>query len=112
MWCLKAANVTRILLWENEGIPHFRLSVAPGAAVRIHARISRSFFRAPVGAAPKTSTPEGQAQPEPPTVRPTAATVTTDLTPDERRQRLKDRKPSQGRETTFSTGASPLDSPF
>src|SRR5580693_8844733 len=31
-------------------MPHFRLSLAPGAALRIHARISRSFFRAALGA--------------------------------------------------------------
>src|SRR5690348_12839421 len=51
MCCLCAANVTRILLYENAGIPHFIPSVAPGAAFRIHARISRNFFRAAFGAA-------------------------------------------------------------
>src|SRR6266568_1625895 len=51
MWFLCAANVTKILLNENAGIPHFIPSVAPGAALRMHARISFSFFRAGVGAA-------------------------------------------------------------
>ena len=51
MWFLCAANVTRILLYENAGIPHFIPSVAPGAAFRMHDRISRNFFRASFGAA-------------------------------------------------------------
>ena|SRR5438094_2029616 len=60
MWFLCAANVTRILLYENAGIPHFIPSVAPGAAFRMHARISRSFFRASFGAASMYSvTPVG-----------------------------------------------------
>src|ERR671925_948973 len=51
MWLLCAANVTRILSYENAGIPHFKPSVAPGAALRMHSRISRNFFRAASGAA-------------------------------------------------------------
>ena len=50
MWCSYAAKVTRILRWENAGIPHFRLSIAPGADLRIWDRISRSFRRAAGGA--------------------------------------------------------------
>jgi hypothetical protein len=51
MWLLCAANVTRIRLYENDGIPHFKPSVASGAALRIHACISRNFLRATPGAA-------------------------------------------------------------
>jgi len=48
---LCAANVTKILRYEKDGITHFKLSVAPGAADRMHSRISRSFARASLGAA-------------------------------------------------------------
>src|SRR5580765_8498095 len=51
MCFLCAAKVTSILSYEKAGIPHFRLSLAPGADARIHARISRSFFCASLGAA-------------------------------------------------------------
>lgn len=51
MWCLWAAKVTKILRDEKAGMLHFRLSVAPGAAARMHARMSRNFFRASGAAA-------------------------------------------------------------
>ncbi|HXJ05708.1 MAG TPA: hypothetical protein VNH65_11445, partial [Candidatus Acidoferrum sp.] len=47
--------MTNILSYEKAGIPHFRLSLAPGADERMHALISRSFFRASLGAAPMYS---------------------------------------------------------
>jgi hypothetical protein len=40
-----------VLRYEKDGIPHFRLSVAPGAASRIAARICRNFALASLGAA-------------------------------------------------------------
>ena len=43
--------MTNILRYEKAGIPHFKLSSAPGAAFRIHARISRNFSRVCLGAA-------------------------------------------------------------